>query len=168
MNTRDRRIVLGLSCALFGLVFSGCGGKLDTAFPGDAQWILESPDTFELMTVDPSHETPPANAKLIGGFYRILGQASITDAGLRKQLVDSLYDAALNNNGEMAKCFNPRHAIRAVRGGKMTEIVICFECSSLQTTTGGVRSSAAINAAKESYFNEAATKAGLPLASRTN
>ena len=48
---------------------------------------------------------------------------------MQKQLLDALYKGIADSDGNGAKCFDPRHGIRASVDGKTVDLVICFECS---------------------------------------
>ena len=41
---------------------------------------------------------------------------------------ESRVDSAIREGGRQAKCFNPRHGLRATKAGVMRDLVICFEC----------------------------------------
>ena len=41
--------------------------------------------------------------------------------------------------GPIAKCFNPRHAVRAEKDGEVVELIICFECNHMYVYLGEER-----------------------------
>jgi hypothetical protein len=62
----------------------------------------------------------------------VLGKTEIEDEAKRKRLADALRLGAEDNFGMAANCFIPRHGIRLKGSGKAVDLVICFECLSVQ------------------------------------
>ena len=152
-------IAAALACAL-----ASCQNPLSKAIPNDGQWILAAPDSFELLSLDPSHDNfdPGAPGTMHG--YRILGSTKIADATQRQQLREVLYDAIRHNDGAVTACFNPRHGIRATRGGKSIDLIICFQCRSMESYINGTSTSAIISDKPRSQYEDAIKNAGLPIA----
>lgn len=66
------------------------------------------------------------------------------DADRRRAALAAIDRAIAEKNAQLrarrrsdAACFNPRHGVRAVRGGKTVELVICFECLKMDVHAGG-------------------------------
>jgi hypothetical protein len=95
------------------------------AIPAEAKAVLDKADSFELLSLDPSDREAGKD-----GFHgwKILGKTEVKDADARKKLVAALEKGAEESKGEVARCFNPRHGIRATHDKKTVELVICFEC----------------------------------------
>ncbi len=95
--------------------------------PGEAREVLETADDLELLALHPY----PLDADEAGATwfhdYKILGRASVPAEG-RRALVKALYAGLNENNDTAASCFNPRHGLRATKGERTLDIVICFEC----------------------------------------
>jgi hypothetical protein len=66
--------------------------------------------------------------------YDILGKTDIEDPVEQKSLVEALYQSIAESTGP-ALCFSPRHAIRAVKGDDIVDLVICFECFQIRVFT---------------------------------
>lgn len=120
--------------ALF-LVAAACSTESENRLPTAVERVLIDASQLELMTLDPTPlsmtgATPPESDQLHG--YAITGRARLTDAQPKTELVDLILRGIRESDGRVAACFNPRHAVRAVNGGKTVELVICFECLSLQ------------------------------------
>jgi hypothetical protein len=147
---------------------ASCGDAVSAAFVGDTAWILDRPDQLEFLTLDPSHE-PPAydsnNPERLHG-YLILGSAVIRDAALQKELVDSVKDAVKGNTGIAAACFNPRHAIRATRGGKSVDMLICFQCLQMEVYQGAKWKMSLISSTQKELFTQVAAQMKLPVATQ--
>ena len=79
-------------------------------------------------------------------------------------LVAALKKGVEENDGTVANCFNPRHGIRATHEGNTVELVICFECLSMQAYLGAERSGALTTASPERTFDDVLRAAKVPLA----
>lgn len=104
-----------------------------TLIPKRVREILADPARFEFLTTDPNRygDFDPAkdNSPHIHGF-KIVSETTFeaSDLADRQKLVGAFYAAVQASNGQRAKCFVPRHAIRAAQGSDLVEMVICFEC----------------------------------------
>jgi hypothetical protein len=89
--------------------------------------ILENAENFELFSLEPNagENSDPTN-----GFqgWTVLGKTAISQATVRKKLVDALAAGLEGQEGVPAWCFEPRHAIRVVHGGRVLDFLICFQC----------------------------------------
>jgi hypothetical protein len=95
--------------------------------PDKAKAILDKANQFDLLSLDPD----PDRAQVKDGFHgwKVLGKTVVKDPQVRKQVLESLYEGISKSDGVGAKCFEPRHGIRASVEGKTVDLVICFECS---------------------------------------
>ena len=102
--------------------------------------VLFGATSLELVAVDPDWPTEESRAdpSTLHG-YGVRGRATITDRDLRLELLTALADGARENDGMVAACFNPRHAILAELDGKTCELIICFECLTFQVWDGTER-----------------------------
>src|SRR5262249_56401493 len=64
--------------------------------------------------------------------WKVLGSTTVKDAETVKKLAAAFKKGVEENNGIVAACFNPRHGIRLTHDGKTVDLVICFECFSVQ------------------------------------
>jgi hypothetical protein len=160
------------------LLSGGCscssGGVSRKQLPPEIVQVLEEGEPFKLYSLDPVPTPPPltpsdpsAKTKDQPEWvqeWKAFGGAAITDANERLQLVAALKRGVEESDGTVAACFNPRHAIRAVHGGKTYDIVICFECLSATIYTDGQRSgSFLLTASPQVTFNASLIKAGVKL-----
>jgi hypothetical protein len=99
--------------------------------------VLFQAAELELVALNPDWPTKEslADPATLHG-YTVRGRATIKDRAQRLELLKALGDGAKENNGMVAACFNPRHAIIATHGGKTCELIICFECLTLQVWDG--------------------------------
>lgn len=160
--------VVGMFLAM---ALAGCASResqLQKAFSTEGRWILEAPESMEFFTLKPSYEglAVPPPGTMHG--HTILGQTMIVDAALRRQLVEALVDAVTRDNDLASGCvFSPRHALRLTRGGKVADVLICFECRDLQTHLAGkIVGTTTINASSQALFERVARDAGLVAATR--
>ena len=103
------------------------------AVPDWAGELTEAPEELVIYALDPlpvsAEEADPTTPVFHG--YRVLGSAVLSRNRDRHKLVDLLWKGIAADDGQRAACFNPRHGIRAVKGQKWADWVICFECFSL-------------------------------------
>jgi hypothetical protein len=149
---------------------SGSGEWKAQALPAEMRRILEKGERFELYSVEPVHEyirkhrTGPPEEELFHN-SRVLGKTEIHSAAERTRLLEALNEGIEDSDGGRMMCFNPRHAIRATMGDETVDLVICFECLSIQAhgRTNGVFLT---TSGPLAVFNRALREAGLPLAEK--
>jgi len=128
-------IIVGVSlaaCPSRSKETNGLGGDpsprtITNVIPAAAAAILEQPDQFELLSLNPQGRASAAGVDYHG--FRVVRTVVINDLGTRQRLVSSFERAVAENQGTVAACFNPRHGIRVTRKQKQVEFVICFECN---------------------------------------
>jgi hypothetical protein len=98
--------------------------------PADVANILDKAKELELYSLDPD----PKKEQAADGFHgwKVLGKTIVKDAETRKKLLAVLKKGIADNKGEGAKCFEPRHGIRATYDGKSADLVICFACDRIR------------------------------------
>jgi hypothetical protein len=96
----------------------------ESSLPAKARTILEKAEQLELYSLD------PVQAKKDDSFrgWKVLGKTTVKGDAARKQIVNPLLEGIAKSDGG-ARCFIPRHGIRATFDGKTVDLVICFECS---------------------------------------
>jgi hypothetical protein len=111
--------------------------------PESVEGLLAKADTFELYSLDPAREpeergkAEPAKDTFHG--WKVLGKTEVKGEAERKGLADALRLGAEDNFGVVAACFIPRHGLRLTGGGKTVDLVICFQCLSVQVFMNGER-----------------------------
>ncbi len=128
--------------------------------------MFEKAEALELYSLDPGEDFKEPDVKK--GFYgwKILGKTTIKDAKTRKKIIDALYKALDESDGSAAKCFIPRHGVRATVDGKTADVVICFECRQMEFHIGGEMKTEPTNDSAARVLNEVLTMAGVPLAAK--
>lgn len=115
----------------------------DRAAPGRMEAavhaILAAADGATLYALHPyPHETEGAEwadrARLDD--YVILGEAAV-DAATAQQVLGHVYDGIEASDGRVAACFNPRHGIRVHGADGTVDLVICYECLSMEIHRDG-------------------------------
>lgn len=155
------------SCAVGSLALAclvvTAAPRADNKLPEAARTILEKAEQFELLSVDPKPQKEDEKDGFHG--HKVLGKTAVKDADVRKQLVEALVKGM---EGEItpAKCFNPRHGIRATHDGKTVELLICFECAQLQVYDGpaGQGKFLLVSKAPEPVFDKVLQDAKIPKA----
>lgn len=98
------------------------------AIPTSAQKILQEAETFEVLLIACERSPAPDEASCQG--YPVIQRRVVEDPLVRIELLERIYRGLVEARG-MALCFEPHHAVRAVRGDVVVELVICFECERL-------------------------------------
>ncbi len=154
------RVLWAIGSGLLLAAVAGCGRGL----PASARVAV--PDRLTLYSIDgrdlPGDRPRPAGEAFHG--YPVLGKAVVEDPRRRKALIDAFNAGIARSNGELAKCFWPRHGIRAETGGATVDYVICFECLQFVTHRGDQQVEETIDRAPLKAFNEELKRAGIPLA----
>src|SRR5438270_127934 len=108
------------------------------ALPADTRKLLDKADTVELLSLDPTPLGDKEKVKQSFHGYKVLGKVDLkTDD--KKKLLKAFYKGIDDSDGSVAGCFIPRHGIRAKVDGKTIEIVVCFQCHSMNVYIGGKR-----------------------------
>lgn len=139
------------------------------SLPSEARKILDAGQRFILLSLDPMDpalrsKSAPAPKETFHD-YTVLGQTEIRDERQRADLLRALYKGIADSDGGIAPCFNPRHGISATLGDETVDLVICFECFSIETYTGAGESGLTLTTGSpEATFNGALESARLPTA----
>jgi hypothetical protein len=128
--------------------------------------VLDKAVTVELLSLDPigidKIDDVPEKDRFHG--YRVLGRTTLKDAEQRKAVLGALDKGIKDSDGQVARCFNPRHGIRASADGKTVDVVICFECLSMQAYLDGKRNGGALTTrGPQPVFDRTLRDAGVPL-----
>jgi hypothetical protein len=114
---------------------------------------------------DRGQGVPPAVGEFRG--YPLLGSVEIKDAAERKRLIAAL-KKSVSGEVSMAKCYWPRHAIRAVENGQTVEYVLCFECGNFEEFLNDVRVRyVTVDSGARPTFDEPLERAGVATAPKS-
>lgn len=153
-----------LFCAVL-LCVPCCGAFGQAArLPPDVQTVLENADTFTLFSIAPYIDYEH-KAKRTFQDHKILGQLDIRSTATREELIDALNKGMTAGELWGMQCFNPRHGIRAKKGDKTVELLICFECRQIYVTSSWSTNviSATTTSGPAATFNKVLKHAGIPL-----
>lgn len=140
-----------------------CGPSSAAEFPNELRVILDNAEQFELLSLNPDRRAGKQSDHFHG--WNILGRTAVTDVHTRNRLVAAFKKGVEENQGQVARCFNPRHGIRVTRDGKTVDFVICFECLSAQVYVGGKREKGLLTTGSpEATFDDVLRAAKIALA----
>lgn len=142
---------------------------------------MVSAKSFVFYTIDPASSFDPSNGVGLGDeptpeaqakpdkrprlhSYLILGSVEVDRKEDRRALLAALRKGMDESDGKMAKCFDPRHALRIEKESETIDYVICFECYQVETILPGSRSVTAVTESPKRVFNEFARRYGLTVA----
>ena len=157
------RRVIPAACSLAAacLVVTAVRGA-DNKLPEEARNVLEKAGQWEVLSLDPVQpKEKPAD-----GFhgYKVLGKTTVK-GDVQKELVAALLKG-MEGDIKPAKCFDPRHGIRATHEGKTVELVICFQCAQFNVYVGadGEGKHLLIGKGPEPALDKVLKDAGIPKA----
>lgn len=157
-----RSLLLLLAVGLPLLV--GCRGN-------PAEQLPDNPDELTLFSIDgpaawkqDMQLTPEQQRGEVLFGYPVLGKVEVTDPGERRAVVTAIKEASRADVG-MGGCFIPRHAVRAVKAGRVIHLVVCFQCYRTEAHRGDWTSRPGrISRDAQPLLNQLLTAAGVPLA----
>lgn len=140
MSVTMKQLVLSLT-ALMAL--AGCDStRLEEAnrvptiqgLPSELADVLKDAEEWTIYALQPEMGGPVED-----GFhgFAVRGQAMIDSRSDRAQLSHALAQGIAGNQDMMARCFLPRHGIRAAFADRVCDLVICFECLQIYVYDGG-------------------------------
>jgi hypothetical protein len=147
------------------LTLPGCSNdKPGNGLPAFLQ-ALASSDKVVLYSIDGTEKEDKAVFKDAEKFqgYPVLGKLDLKDVRVRQQVVEALHQGIVENVG-FAKCFWPRHAFQATRGGKTTDYVICFQCNWIKVIDGNKVEDIVTTNHAQKLLNQLLKDAGIPIA----
>ena len=156
------RYVVLVGCVLVISAFVGCRS--------DPVAGVSTPDQLTLYSINglvPVRGKVPEGEDEFHGFP-VLGKVEITDAAKRKEIMAALKEGVTRSDGNMAKCFWPRHAIRAVEKGRTVDYVICFKCYQLEVHEGSTMNLKPVTREPQLVFNKLLNEAGISLTPSTD
>ena len=158
--------------SVLSLSMMGCDGN---DIPKTTISALESAERYELLSLNPDRATDPDHAASqptshpADDFHgwRVLGRTTVADAPTRKRLNDALRAGARESDGTAERCFNPRHGVRVVRGDRIVDLVICFECLQVRVIENDQQSEGfLVSESPQAVFDDVLRSAGIPLADK--
>jgi hypothetical protein len=138
--------------------------ELNKAFPADSRKVFEQSDNFILYSIEPRPLSPLQKQANTFQGYPIVRKIEITDQKTRADLVAHFYSGMADQIalGYASGCFNPHHAIRATKGQKTVDLVICFLCSNVRVHYGELNSHTGVTREPESFYDAILREAGVP------
>jgi hypothetical protein len=119
----------------------------DPIFPASVRWILEEPDSIEILKLgedttvryaddekegEEIKEPGPIGMDDPGLFHehRVRGSTLVPNSSRRRAVGQALISANRNNLGG-SMCFDAHVGIRAIRNDQKVEMLICFWCGNV-------------------------------------
>jgi hypothetical protein len=109
--------------------------QVHATFPGDSASVVEHADHLTLYELDPTQRGKVAAGKTFWQ-YPVVSEKDVTDPKERAELIQTLY-GCMAEQKVGARCFVPHHGLRAVRGDKTVDLVLCFTCQWVHIHYGG-------------------------------
>ena len=137
------RILIGIAIIGLSITTANAGekkkdAKKDGEFPTVLSKLAKA-KSIQLLSLDPSVEKEKDDAKSFHG-WKVLGATTVIDMKKIKtktQVLNAIFKGVKDSNGEIAKCFIPRHGIAAVVDKESIELVVCFQCLRIEAYVDG-------------------------------
>ena len=116
---------------------------------------------YSLDGLNPIDSEAPKRLANVFHDFPVLGQKELVadDA----HMIIGLLKKGVSEDGDMKKCFVPRHGIRVISDGHQIDMVICFECNIAVIYRGDQRASIYTNTVARDELNRYLQKSGVPL-----
>ena len=129
--------------------------------PATVSALLDEAESIELLSIDPGERTSDPGSGFHG--WKVLGRTTPSDDGGRKAIVAAI-KRGIREADDAAGCFEPRHGLRATKGDKAIDLVICFSCRWIEVHEGGMTASVRTSSAAKPAINRALREAAVALA----
>jgi hypothetical protein len=155
-------------CLVLGLLIVAVGAapKRKNELPAAARAVLAKGSHFELLSLDPD-ERNAKGAKEKFHDWKVLGKTVVKSKAARRRILAAVLKGVADHPRYAAKCFNPRHGIRATLDGRTVDLVICFECYQIEMFEGNEELGDALtNRKPQPVLDKVLKAAGVPLATK--
>ena len=146
---------------------SGVAGE--KRLPDEIIDALASPKKVILFSLEPEIVRPfdapqPKPDESHHGF-KILGSTELVEESPRTAAVEAITKAVAAFDGEMARCFEPRHSLRVTTTkGATYDLVVCFQCDQLRIYRGEKNIGSVGLTAPSKALDDLLARAKVPLA----
>lgn len=155
-----RMTALGLAF----LLVAACSSETDR-LPAEVRAVIDGAESFELISVHPMPLRDEGSDRVFRR-HPVLGRAT-ADEGVAAEVRALLYRGINASDGTVAACFNPRHAFRAKRGDRTVDVLICYECLTIEIWPAqGERFTIPTSRGPEPAMSALYTRLGLPIEGR--
>lgn len=135
-------MLLRLFCLLALLPLAACSGSPTESGekPDGVLAVLANPDRVELIALHPyPHQIEGDQEMERLHDYGVLGRNALADSASANEVLALIEQGIEASNGMVAACFNPRHGLTVTTADAVWDIVICYECLSMQVYRDGER-----------------------------
>jgi hypothetical protein len=139
----------------------GRGDDSHGKLPATASAILDGAESIELLSIDPKDRPSGAGDDFHG--WKVLGRAALRDPDRRRAVVEALR-RGVEEADDAEGCFEPRHGLRATKGGLSADLVICFSCRWIEVRAGGETAFVRMSGSPRAMFNAILRAAAVELA----
>ncbi|HSI82973.1 MAG: hypothetical protein ACAI35_19430 [Candidatus Methylacidiphilales bacterium] len=152
-----------------GIAGSPAKSQKQDPWPKDFEEALQNPGKVTLYSLDPLRMNSVEQRQHEGEAlyqYKVLGKTPLS-AGQAKEAIAEFKTAVTLWDGDWAKCFNPRHALRIERdGGQSYDLLLCYECSRMLAWKDGKYMFHYGVGGQPEKLNALLSAAGVPLAKK--
>lgn len=144
-----------------GLAPAGPGDDPYSKLPANVSALLDEAESVELLSIDPGDRTSDPGTGFHG--WKVLGRTTLRGAEGRRAIVGAI-QRGVRETDDAAGCFEPRHGLRATKGNRVVDLVICFSCRWIEVHDAGKTASVRTSATAKPAINGALRDAAVVLA----
>ena len=100
----------------------------ENKLPQSVEQVLAKPERVTLYSLEPN---APRDVEPQFYGYKLLGQTDL-DPVRATQAISAFRAAVSGWHNGVGICFNPRHALRVMAGGKTFVLLLCYQCRQIQ------------------------------------
>jgi hypothetical protein len=165
----SRNIVIAFFIVAASFALIAAEDVKDNTIPAEALKVLDAAEKLTVYSLDPQKIGDKNTVRFRS--YPVLGTTELSTKDSREQLLAALQKGIKENPGDIAKCFDPRHAIRAVANGKTVDLLVCFRCLQVEVYDSADEKSQKIKTvlvsrSPEPAFDRVLKEANVPLAEK--
>jgi hypothetical protein len=127
--------------------------------------VLHKAAEIEVLSLDPSEGEDNKAGDAFHG-WKVLGKTTVQEKAVRKKIAAAVARGVALAPKLAAKCFEPRHGIRATYRGTTVDFVICYECSQIEVYYGKRNANVRTDSSSEPSLDRILKRAGVPLAQK--
>jgi len=150
MSARPSAVIFAARLIAIILCLAAAEASAKEALTPEAAQVLHAARSAVLYSLEPWTDPEDTKVRRLDG-YAILGHTRITTSQTAAAVLEIERSIAAWEDGPIALCFDPRHALRVRAEGHAYDFLVCYECEKMQVYKDGalvafthVRSSRAV------------------------
>ena len=162
MSARPSAVLFAARLIAIILGLAAAEASAREALTPEAAQVLHSARSAELYSLEPYTDPDDAKVRRLEG-YAILGHTRITTSQSAAAVLEIERSIAAWEDGPIALCFDPRHALRVRAEGHTYDFLVCYACEEMQVYKDGALVAFTHVRGSPSVLNAMLRKGNVPL-----